>query len=270
MLHQKSLQLQYEGFLKTPVLWFEKEIKELEQFKIINKQTTTFTTTIDKNPRLGKLVERFVSHQLKELANITILTENRQIQDDKTTIGELDCLLLNNNSAIHLEIVYKFYLYDGTVGCNPIDHWIGPNRRDSFSKKIDKLKNKQLPLLYHPKTKDLLQKYNLEKTNIKQQVYFKAQLFVPHHMLGNQFRLINNECIKGFYIPYKDINMFNDCKFYIPRKHDWLVIPHPNVDWLGFNTFQIKIFNFISEKSVPLCWLKKNNGELFKLFVVWW
>ena len=44
---------------------------------------------------------------------------------------------------IHLEIVYKFYLYDNTIGTSEIDHWIGPNRNDSLREKLEKLKSKR-------------------------------------------------------------------------------------------------------------------------------
>jgi len=64
--------------------------------------------------------------------------------------------LWENNKPIHLEIIYKFYLYDPSIGLTQLDHWIGPNRRDSLVKKLTKLKQKQLPLLYHPLITQLL------------------------------------------------------------------------------------------------------------------
>ena len=270
MLHQKSLQLQYEGFLNTPFLWFDSEIKNVHQINIKHTNITAFNVIIDKNPRLGKLVERFVSHQLQEDESIKILTENIQIQNNKITLGELDCLLLKDDKPIHLEIIYKFYLYDKSVGNTELEHWIGPNRRDSFVQKLDKLIDKQLPLLYHAKTKPLLDSLNLSSEEIKQQVYFKAQLFVPLQDFEKFFPEINNNCIQGFYISFKEINLFSDCKFFIPRKHDWLVKPHPSINWLNFIDFKTKLTEFIDQKNAPLCWLKKPNGELFKLFVVWW
>lgn len=271
MLDFNLLQLQYEGFLNTPFLWFNNNIKNVPQFSLQDKNPTVFNVTFKGNPRLGKLVERFVSHQLLQNKNINILIENIQIQDNKTTLGELDCLLLQDTIPIHLEIIYKFYLYDASMGTTEIERWIGPNRRDSFTQKLDKLIDKQLPLLYHPKTKFVLDSFNLSSEEIQQKVYFKAQLFVPLKDYGKtRYAEINNECIAGFYINYKDIDAFSDSKFHIPRKHSWLIKPYASINWLSYIDFKNKLLEFMKIENAPLCWLKKPNGELFKLFVVWW
>ena len=141
------LQKRYEGFLKTPFLWKDAVVFNLQQFEIISK-TNTIDINLNENLRLGKYVERLVSFELEQQTDISILAENIQIQDSKITLGELDCLLKKEDNPIHLEVIYKFYLYDDTVGDTEIDHFIGPNRKDSLIEKITKLKNKQLPLLY--------------------------------------------------------------------------------------------------------------------------
>ncbi len=267
---QKELQLQYEGFSKTPFLWHGKGVFDLKQFSGSTKHTAPFTYEITQKLRLGKLVERFVSFELSQDDSISILAENIQIQHKKTTVGELDTLLLKNDDPIHLEIVYKFYLYDAIVGNSEVEHWIGPNRRDSLIQKLSKLKKKQLPLLYTIPTKKYLDKLKLTTNEIKQQVYFKAQLFVPLKDFGNDFKHINNECVYGFYVYPKELLQFSNCKFHLPNKHNWLVNTHTNVNWLNFEDFQNKLQPFLNEENAPLCWLKKPNGTLFKFFVVWW
>jgi len=62
-------------------------------------------------------------------------------------VGELDCLILRDKKPIHLEVIYKFYLYDASVGDTEIAHFIGPNRKDSLIEKLTKLQEKQLPIL---------------------------------------------------------------------------------------------------------------------------
>lgn len=265
-----SLQRQFLGFLTTPFLWKESAIKNIQQFNNQATYNNKFNLKLEHKLRLGKLVERFVSEEISCNNSITILEENIQIQDNKTTIGELDCLLLKNGKPIHLEIVYKFYLYDALVGKTEIDRWVGPNKRDSFIQKLTKLKQKQLPLLYHEKTKPYLDALNLSSKNIQQQVYFKAQLFVPLKKFGTKFPIINNDCIVGFYISPKELTQFFNCKFYIPTKHNWLVKPYPQLTWLNFKKFNEKLNVFLLENNNPLCWMKKPNGELFKFFVVSW
>lgn len=263
------LQKRYEGFLKTPLLWKSEAIPNLIPFKIVS-ESDTIDIEIDEKLRLGKYVERLVSFQLNQQKNISILAENIQIQNGKITLGELDCLLIKNNKPIHLEIIYKFYLYDASVGNSEIDHFIGPNRKDSLTEKLTKLKEKQLPLLYSNACKNYLENLNLKSENITQQVYFKAQLFIPFSKENMELKILNTDCIAGFYINQNQLNQFINCKFYIPKKKDWLVIPHTNVSWLNFNTFKNSTETYFSEKFSSLCWVKFNNGELKKVFLVCW
>jgi hypothetical protein len=61
-----------------------------------------------------------------------------------------------------------------------------------------------------------------------------------------------------------------DAKFYIPTKKDWLMIPHTNVDWLLYDEFLTESSTYLQRQFSPLCWIKKNTGELKKIFLVWW
>lgn len=265
----KDLKLQYLGFLNTPNLWLENSDFGMQQFEIAN--TVSDVTDLGEHKlRLGKLVERFVSLQLKQNKSIYILAENLQIQDGKITIGEIDCLIQQNKQPIHLEIVYKFYLYDETIGTSEIDHWIGPNRKDSFTQKLAKLKEKQLPLLYHNCTTTVLEKLKLHVEEIQQRVCFKAQLFVPLQKQNSTFNSINNSCIKGFYINQNEVQQFTDCQFYIPKKLDWLIdIPTHHL-WQSYDAFLEELTPLLNQKKAPLCWIKKANDETEKCFVIWW
>jgi len=269
-LNSKDIQLQYEGFLNTPLLWKYDSIFQLQQIEFPNKKSTKFNSPIAKNLRLGKRVERFISHELQCHSSIKILAENIQIQNKKITIGEIDFIIQQNNIPIHLEVVYKFYLYDETNGSTELEHWIGPNRKDSLVKKLNKLKEKQHPLLFKPETLPLLKKLNINVASIQQKVYFKAQLFVPYHLKSNTFNLINNECIKGFYIHFNELSQFKSCKFYIPPKVNWLQEIQTQINWKKYNDILPKIENLIQEKTSPLCWIKQINGEVYKIFIVWW
>lgn len=268
--NSKNIQLQYEGFLKTPLLWKNDTVFELTQFEVNNHKITQFNSFKKAEIRLGKRVEQFSFFTFQQDDSIDILSENIQIQDGTRTVGEIDCLLLKNKQPIHIEIVYKFYLYDRTVGTTEIEHWIGPNRRDSFHQKLTKLKQKQLPLLQSEYTKRYLKKHQITSEEILQNVYFKAQLFVPLAELNNTFPLINNDCINGFYIFLNELEMFSNCKFHIPTKVDWLKDVQTSCDWLNHATFKERISTFLNEKSAPLCWIKYPNGKTQKFFIVWW
>ena len=95
------LQKRYEGFLKTPLLWKSEAIFNLKPFKIVSK-SNKINIEIDEKLRLGKYVERLAYFEFGQQKNSSIIAENIQIQKEKTTLGELDCLLLKNNKPIHL------------------------------------------------------------------------------------------------------------------------------------------------------------------------
>ena len=269
-LNSKDIQLQYEGFLNTPLLWKSEAIFGLKQFEIPLTKPTIFEGGIQKKLRLGKRVERFVENELKNHKSISILAKNCQIQNEKTTVGELDFILQKNHSPIHLEVIYKFYLYDESFGNSEIEHWIGPNRNDNLVKKLTKLKEKQLPLLFNIHTETLLEKLKLKASEIKQFVYFKAQLFIPFQYQKNKFTPINNECIVGFYIHKNELNHFSNCKFFIPSKVNWIQNIQTHTNWVLYEKFSEKLVTILENKTSPLCWLKQPNGETQKFFVVWW
>lgn len=269
-LNSKDIQLQYEGFLNSPLLWKSDVVFGLKQFEIPLTKPTIFEGGIQKKLRLGKRVERFVENELKNHKSISILAKNYQIQNKKTTVGELDFILQKNHSPIHLEVIYKFYLYDDTFGNSEIEHWIGPNRNDNLVKKLTKLKEKQLPLLFNIHTETLLEKLKLKASEITQFVYFKAQLFTPISHKKDNFQFINNECIIGFYVRKNELNQLSNCKFFIPSKVNWLQNIQTHTKWLSFEIFSTKIISILENKTSPLCWLKQPNGETQKFFVVWW
>jgi hypothetical protein len=262
----KEIQQQYQGFLNTPFLWKD-TFYGLQQIQFPAINTSIFKGNLTKNPRLGKRVESFVSCYLQQFETIEIIHENIQIQQEKITIGELDCILTQNTVPVHVEIIFKYYLYDASVGTTEIEHWIGPNRNDSLEQKIEKLSTKQLPLLFREATKNYL---SIAASKMQQKVFFKAQLFVPFTNQNISFKELNSSCVSGFYIYQHELRKFSDCKFYIPTKINWLLEPQKNVDWISYKTFKEQTEPLLLSKKSPLCWIKQPNREINKLFLVWW
>ena len=266
----ETINQQYLGFKKTPNLWFGDAVYGLNQFEYQPLPNTRFTAGDDIPQRLGKRVEHFVCHDLEQHPDIKLLAHNLQIQRNKQTIGELDALLLVNDRPVHLEIVYKFYVYDPTVGISERDHWIGPNRKDSLVQKLDKLKNKQLPLLFHPDTKQYLLNLGMKPSQIRQNVLFKALLFVPEPLRNRVFQTINPDCIAGSYIKKEALPAFQNCMFYLPSKCNWLISKQSNVSWLNYGQFMEVVSLFLERRQSPLIWIKHPNNNLQRCFVVWW
>ncbi|WP_196893559.1 DUF1853 family protein [Aureivirga marina] len=271
MLSSKHIQKLYEGYLKTSIIDFENYGISIQQLLLKNQKTNQFDKILNKEVnRLGKLVEKFVLHQLKtEQENIEVLAENIQINKNKITLGEIDCILKQKETPIHVEIAYKFYLYDPNKSENEIENWIGPNRRDSLLLKLQKMQEKQFPLLFKEETKNQLEYLNLNFEKIEQKVIFKGQLYVPANS-DLDLKLLENNRVEGFYYRISELKKYKEAKFYIPKKIDWLLEPTANVNWINFIEFQGKINEFHQEKSAPLCWMKTRNSEIHKIFVVWW
>lgn len=266
----KKLKLRYIGYWNTPLLWQGNLIYGLQQLELPNLSLQPFNETIEGHLRLGKLVERFVLYSFKANENIQIIASGAQIQKDQRTLGELDAIINFNSTPIHLEIIYKFYLYDEHIGSGDLEHWIGPNKKDSLVQKLEKLKEKQLPLLHRPETQNFLKQLSINPKRIKQHVLFKAQLFIPWTREASGFTKINQDCIQGFYIKEKEFSNFKHCKFYIPSKLDWLIIPHSNVDWHTYADIQPILLNLLHQQTSPLVWIKHPNGMISKCFLVWW
>lgn len=255
----------FRGYQNTNYLWKG----NLKGISILETKEAKTLPQIITNQRLGKLVEEYVLHEINEDSDCHIIDSNIQIFHGQITIGEIDSLLKKNDTPIHLEIVYKFYLYDPEIE-GEINRWIGPNRNDSFIQKLTKLKEKQLPLLYKNETELVLNKLNLLTASITQKTHFKAQLFVPISLISNTFDIINNDCIRGFYLKISELEQFNNHKFYIPSKLDWLADPHIDVTWLDFEKFNIELRRWLTNEKSPMCWMKSPKGEMQKLFMVWW
>lgn len=268
-MDKDNLQRNYEGYLATPLLWINTPLYGLEPYDLKGSTSQSFKEPSCGNLRLGKMVERFVSHQLAADPSCCILAENIQVQDGKRTIGELDALINTETGPIHLEIIYKFYLYDPAQDTDELSHWIGPNRNDSLLEKLGKLKAKQLPLLYHPKTQPLLESLGLNLTKIKQKVLFKAQLFLPLYFKKELFYQLNSACVSGFYAKVKDLQRFEHLQFHIPKKRDWIMEGHIEVEWMDYTHFMAEVYSWLAEKRSPLCWLR-DTDKIEKFFVVWW
>ena len=260
--------LRFMGYLRTNNLWDGQRFG-LNQYFI--KGVNNIELTIkNKKLRLGHLVEQFIFDLLEQDKNIQIIGTNIQIIQDKKTIGELDCLISDKGKQIHLELVYKFYLYDTNIPGNEIDKWIGPNRNDSLKQKLSKLKSKQMPLLFHPKSNEIINHFGYNSERFDQNVHFKAQLFIPLGQSEQIITEVNSACICGFYITRQELALFKQNEFFLPSKLDWLIHPHSDVLWLSHSECLAVIEIELNQSRSPLSWMKDPKGNITKLFVVFW
>lgn len=222
------------------------------------------------NLRLGHLVEKIVSELIKSSTNYKVLYENTQIIEDTKTIGEIDFIIKDEGTKqlIHMELAYKFYLFDPSISSEPINNWIGPNRNDSLKEKLEKLKTKQFPLLYDNCTKSTFDTIAIDE--VSQALCLLVSLFIPYEYKGS-FSPIYEKAIKGYYLNLKTfVSLDNPGKnYYIPSKNEWGMDPSENEIWTDFNGIEKHIKTCIGEKQAPLCWQKHKDSYL-EFFIVWW
>lgn len=222
------------------------------------------------NLRLGHLAEKVVSELIKASTNFKVLHENIQIVENEQTIGELDFITENRETQeiLHVELAYKLYLFDPTISTEQLRNWIGPNRNDSLQKKLEKLKHKQFPLLYHASTRGTLS--DIEIDEVSQALCLLVSLFIPYGYKAN-FSPAYSAAIKGYYLNLETFISLNNSEkaYYIPSKTEWGMDPSENEIWTDFIGIENDIRASLAEHRSPLCW-QKSNGAHSAFFIVWW
>lgn len=275
MKQNTRLANQYLGFMETPSLFIDDAITGYPCFELYSDNNIPiFGDRVPPNLMLGKRAELFFEDAVKQSTRYELLAKNLQIQKEKLTIGELDFLIENRYTKehLHVELVYKFYLYDPNLGKEELNRWIGPNRNDSLLQKLKKLKNKQFPLLLSEEAKKLLNSRELEVSKMKQRLCFKAQLFVPLELVGKQIPKINNECITGHWISADEFTAekYGDLKFFVPEKQDWFIEPTKQTEWLSYKETTERFNPQLKAGKSPLVWMNGADDSFAKLFLVWW
>lgn len=95
--------------------------------------------------RLGYYFESLVQILLGSDDEISDLRHGIQIRENKETLGEVDFLFHRGGSLHHLEVALKYYLFSPETEIHG-SRLLGPNARDAFERKRDRLFEKQLPL----------------------------------------------------------------------------------------------------------------------------
>lgn len=268
------------GFLNTAPLW-KKEQFSLQQFEMPAIDLSTFVPQpIPTTLRLGHQVEYIFKQLLEHSRAYEIVAHNIQVKNGNDTVGELDFILRDvrfresitaPKSLRHIELTYKFYVLDPLIS-EPIHRLMGPNRCDMFFTKMEKTRDKQLPLVYTEDGRKTLKAINVHPKDLYQQTYFVGQLFIPYNSKTPSIRPLNTDCIVGYWLHFKTFTktLFKKWQYYIPFKYEWLHEPHLECLWQSHYDCMMDInMRHINEHS-PMVWIRKEDDTLEKCFVVWW
>lgn len=271
-----SPQDQFRGFIATPQIFIKNALFEYPLYPTNNSITPNSLGKITEPAAsvLGKRMEDLFAAYITHFTSQEILLQNQQIIFHKETLGELDFLLKNSASGeiSHVELIYKFYVYDPETGASEIEHFIGPNKRDSLLKKLHRLQKRQFPMLFHPATRELLKSRGIDAENILQKMCFKASVFLPKQMKQINFSEINPEAVAGYWISASEFTFkdYGKNAFFTPVKKFWPVLPQSNNTWLSFEEIQQQIVELLNNRFSPLVWMKTPAGAYERFFVVWW
>ena len=258
----------YSGYKQTPLLW-EGELEKIEQLEVPPISDVTLTEIARSEIRLGMLAEHFTFEYWQQIPQIKILAHNIQVQGKQATLGEIDAILRVNKKLVHVEIAYKIYLYDPKHGTSEIEHWIGPNRKDTLTAKLNHLKTHQLPLIHSPEGQAVVQNYRSIRERITSKVWMKGQLFLPIDSKVDVSPL-NLDCVMGYYLSKNELIRFETYKFYLPTKLEWMMPSTPSVNWKSFIAIKNQIEPLLEREYSPMLWIKSPKGVCSRLFVVWW
>ena len=264
---------QYLGFLNTPPLWKNKQLA-IPQFEFPSLELESFQpTAFPSNIRLGHQLEYVFQQLMDYSATYEVLLFNLPIREDKRTLGEIDFILRDTTSdqLIHVDLTYKFYLIDPTIP-EPIHRLIGPNKKDQFFDKMEKIKNKQFPLVHTPEGVKALADKQIDHLQVAHQCCFKAQLFSPYEDSTVHIGTLNKDCLAGYWLRLEAFITaeFATAQFYMPPKLEWVIEPNNQVVWKSHVDIMVDIRLHLLEERAPMIWLKKSTTEFEKLFIVWW
>ena len=137
-----------------------------------------------KDHRLGNYFETLWSYALKLTPRYQLVERNLQIHDGERTIGEMDFIVLDNETGryAHWELAIKFYLGIGDTVRH--DAWLGPGKKDRLDRKVDHLLNRQTLLGSHPVARTILAERGIVIDACA--VILKGRLFYPWQRGGPQ------------------------------------------------------------------------------------
>lgn len=261
-----------EAYQRLTKEWFYNELKRSEAFLLeLDKNPTELEEFLfsESKQLLGKRFEKFVEYWLRKSGRFEILMANKVVKNEKVTLGEIDFLVMDNesNEIWHLEVASKYYL--GYNNSSLWKNWVGLNARDSLEDKMYKF-NKQLSIFDREEGKSLLQTEKIKRP--KSYMLMKGFFFYhwkkvksakspkrsnPHHSTG--IYLKEGE-MSDFFIGYNS--------WVVLGKKNWFAryVATENDEVFSDILIQKKVHALINDygSSIMLARLKSNAGLLIE------
>ena len=165
--------------------WYREQYRQIQpQLRELDHDPAKLESLLaaQKDRRLGNYFETLWSFALQLNPRYQLIERNLQIDDGERTLGEMDFIVLDNETGkyAHWELAIKFYLGIGTTVNH--DAWHGPGRKDRLDLKLDHLLSRQTLLSAHPVAKAQLEERGIVIDECA--VILKGRLFYPWQQDG--------------------------------------------------------------------------------------
>jgi len=168
--------------------WYHDQYAQIEaQLARLDRNPAELESLLaaQKDQRLGSYFETLWSYALRLNPRYQLVERNLQIHDGERTIGEMDFIVLDNDTGryAHWELAIKFYLGLGNTVRH--DAWYGPGKKDRLDRKVDHLLSRQTLLSSHPIARAMLAERGIVIDDCA--VILKGRLFYPWQQGGQQY-----------------------------------------------------------------------------------
>jgi hypothetical protein len=205
----------FESLVRGPLL--VGDLPEAARFSHLDLIIPESTAPLNLDQKLGHLYEDALAVLLEASPRFDLLAKSLQIRTDvHTTVGELDFLVRDGRSGplIHLELATKFYLaVEGESGLL----LPGPDARDNYFKKLQRLREHQLTLAKNYR-EDLPERYRDEEIVTRQLIYGCLFDHVHAHAPAAP-DFIHPDCRRGRWLSV------DECAAYFPAGTRFQIIP---------------------------------------------
>ena len=234
------------------------DLPDADQFNRELLSPSVDSIELNFDQKLGHLYEDALAILLESSPKVELLEKNLQVQESRhSTAGELDFLMRPVDGVItHLELAVKFYL---AVKTGDSFTYPGPDSRDNYDRKIDRLLSHQLTLTKRYKD-HLKPEYRAAEVAVKQLVY--GCLFDHISEVEPSLpRFCNPDCRRGKWLHHSEVA---DC-FSQESRFEWVPKHLWPVPFEFLNGLQLD--EWLPSESVSRCQMVRVDGLVCPFFI---
>jgi hypothetical protein len=254
--------------------WYRDQYREIEQqLRELDRDPAKLESllAVQKDRRLGNYFETLWCFALQLNSRYRLIERNLQIQDGEGTLGEMDFIVLDNETGryAHWELAIKFYLGIG----NTVDPraWHGPGKQDRLDLKLDHLLSRQTRLSRHPVAKAQLEERGIVIDDCA--VILKGRLFYPWQQEGPEHhpRYANPSHLHGHWLTRRQLvrSYRADARFVPLIRSGWMAEISANPATGGLSTGALMRLVDSGMYRLPLHVIRlEASSEVERLFIV--